>query len=129
MQSDPWVLDASALLALLQREPGAERVLACFAQACISAVNLSEAIAKMAERGFSETFITQSIADLNLDVRPFDSELAQSAGLLRQSTRALGLSLGDRACLALSMQVGGTALTTDSIWAKLDFGVSVEVIR
>jgi PIN domain nuclease of toxin-antitoxin system len=128
-QDGPWVLDASALLAVMQAETGADKVEARIEQACISAVNLSEAVAKLAERGISEDFISTSLAGLELDVRPFDHEQAQSAGFLRVATRSLGLSLGDRACLALARQLNCTALTTDSVWAGLDIGVKVEVIR
>jgi ribonuclease VapC len=113
----------------MQAEKGADKVEAHIEQACISAVNLSEAVAKLAERGISEDFIAASLAGLKLDVRAFDHEQALSAGLLRVATRSRGLSLGDRACLALARQLNCTALTTDSIWASLDIGVRVEVIR
>lgn len=113
----------------MQSETGAARVEECFDQACISAVNLSEAVAKLAERGVSQAFISESIAGLKLDVRVFDSEQAQSAGFLRQTTRSFGLSLGDRACLALSKKLNRTALTTDKVWANLDIDIQVELIR
>jgi ribonuclease VapC len=114
---------------MMQAEPGADKVEACIEQACISAVNLSEAVAKLAERGISEDFIAASLAGLELDVRSFDRELAQAAGLLRMATRSSGLSLGDRACLALAQQLDCTALTTDRVWARLDIGIRIEVIR
>lgn len=113
----------------MQAEPGAERVMDCIDRACISAVNLSEAIAKMAERGFAESFIAESLDDMNLDVRAFDHQQAHSAGMLRPETRLGGLSFGDRACLTLARQLGAIALTTDKAWAKLDIGVEIELVR
>jgi PIN domain nuclease of toxin-antitoxin system len=123
------VLDASALLAAMQGETGAARVESRFGDACISAVNLSEAVAKLTERNVPAQSVIESLSDLDLDVRPFDRSQAMQAGLLRPATRAFGLSLGDRACLALASALGRPALTTDKAWASLDIGVAIEVIR
>lgn len=122
------VLDASALLALLQNEPGSDRVMEQLAGALISSVNLSEVVAKLAERGMPEGDINRSLG-LGLEVVPFDEELAWKAGLLRPQTRRSGLSLGDRACLALARSRSLPALTADHVWADLDVGVDVVVIR
>lgn len=117
------VLDASALLALLNREPGEERVAeALTAGAIISAVNLSEVIAKLAEIGMPEAEIREAVEPLGLDVVDFDTEGAFIGGLLRPTTRAAGLSLGDRACLALGKQRGAPVLTADQVWSGLDLG-------
>lgn len=126
--SDP-VLDASALLAVLLRERGAEVVLDLLPGAVIGAVNLAEVVAKLQERGFPDDETEQSIADLDLPVVPFDEGLAMAAGKLRLRTRSAGLSLGDRACLALAMARGSPAVTTDRSWAGLDLGVEVIVAR
>ena len=124
-----FVLDASALLALLLLEPGAESVGAMLPQATISSVNLSEVVAKLAERGMPEQAIRAAIDPLSLEVTDFTVDAAFHAGLLRPSTRRLGLSLGDRACLALAMQRGAPAVTTDKRWSELKLGLAVQVIR
>jgi ribonuclease VapC len=123
------VLDASALLALLQAERGHERVLELLPDAVIGAVNLSEVIAKLNEVGVPVTASREALDGLALEVYPFDVELAWRAGLLRSKTRALGLSLGDRACLALAEHLNAAALTADRAWSELDLGVDVELIR
>ena len=129
--TERFVLDASALLCLLKSEQGAERVLAVMPRAVISAVNLCEVYGKLADAGGSEDRIAQAIGGLHLRVELFDDEYARRAGMLRPLTRSLGLSLGDRACLALAQHREATALTTDRIWADLSdlVKVSVEVIR
>lgn len=118
------VLDASAPLALLQGEPGAERVAAALPRAAISGVNLSEVVAKLTDEA-----IRASLAGLDLDVRPFDEDLAYDAGELRPATRARGLSLADRACLALARRLDAKALTADRAWLGLEVGVVIEAIR
>lgn len=123
------VLDASALLALLLAEAGSERVAALLPDATVSAVNLSEVVAKLADHGMPAAAIRMSIDGLNLTVRDFDARTAFEAGLLRPSTKTLGLSLGDRACLALARVLGLPAVTTERVWADADVGVVVEVIR
>jgi ribonuclease VapC len=123
------VVDASALLALLQSEPGADRVAEALPEAAISAVNLSEVVAKLNERGFDHDQAANTVDSLGLNVVDFDSAQALEAGMLRRATRALGLSLGDRACLALALRRRAPALTTDRSWAALEIHVDVEVIR
>ncbi|MEG3152185.1 type II toxin-antitoxin system VapC family toxin [Sphingomonas sp. ZT3P38] len=117
------VLDASALLTVLQGQPGAERVIEVLPDAIISAVNLAEVASKLQERGMPDDRVTANIEALELTVAPFDGRLAIEAGLLRASTRSAGLSLGDRACLALARSLGATAVTTDRAWEALDIGV------
>jgi ribonuclease VapC len=123
------VLDASALLAMLRAEPGAERVEACLEGACIGAVNLSEVVAKLIEDGVPEAEIQRAIGRLELDVHAFDVQHAYVAGILRKATRTFGLSFGDRACLALGESLGALALTADRSWSRLDLGIAIEVIR
>jgi ribonuclease VapC len=123
------VLDASALLAVLRSEPGTERVEPRLEGAGIGAVNLSEVIAKLDEDGVPEAEIRRAIGRLELDVHAFDAQHAFAAGLLRRSTRALGLSFGDRACLALAQSLGASALTADRSWSRVDLGIAIEVIR
>ena len=92
-------------------------------------VNPAEAITSMVNRGMSEADIRRLLAAMSLDVLPFDEELAYRAGLLRSATRSAGLSLGDRACLALAERLGGPALTADRAWGTLQLSIRVEVIR
>ncbi len=124
-----FVLDASALLALIKDEPGTEAVIAVLPRAVISAVNLSEVIATLCDFGLSEEETREALGVMNLEVAAFDESLAYVAGELRRSTRSKGLSLGDRVCLALAQQTGLPALTTDRAWAGLDVGVEVRLIR
>jgi len=95
----------------------------------VSAVNLSEVVAKLSERGVPEKEIRTALDGLGLDVVPFDETTAYRAGLLRRATRSLGLSLGDRACLALALQLAVPVFTTDRSWKTLRIGVKVRAIR
>lgn len=122
------VLDASALLALLNDEAGAAEVAATFPGALIGCVNLSEVVAKLNEKGMPEAEIRSALHGLGLEVASFDEELAYATGALRSSTRTLGLSLGDRACLALGVRTGLPVLTTESGWSDAA-PVEVRVIR
>ena len=123
------MLDASALMCVTEREPGADQVAAMMSGAVIGAVNLSEVIAKMRERGASARQADAVIAAMDLDVRPFTAAQARYAGHLRPATRALGLAFSDRACLALAAELRATALTADRQWAKLTLDIPVEVVR
>lgn len=123
------VLDASALLALLNAEPGSEEVESVIPGAAISTVNLSEVIAKLVENGMPEEAVRSVLGDIELDVHSFDLEAAYRAGSLRKQTRKLGLSFGDRACLAFGSRLGLPVLTTDRGWKSLEVGVEVRVIR
>lgn len=123
------VLDSSALLCLLNQEPGGGVVAAALPNAAISAVNLAEVVAKLRERGLSLDDVETALAGLSLDVCPFAAAQAYAAGDLRPATRAFGLSLGDRACLALARELGAAAVTADRDWLKLDLGIEVRVVR
>lgn len=123
------VLDASALLALLNREPGGASVFASLPGARISAVNLAEVVAKLSDYGMKDQEIRLAVGGLGLDVVTFDEELAHRSGTLRPATRELGLSLGDRACLALGIQGGATVLTTDRDWSRLELDVTIRIAR
>jgi PIN domain nuclease of toxin-antitoxin system len=123
-----WILDASAVLAFVQKEPGFERVGPKLAQATISSVNLSEVVAKLIDKGASMIEAEAMVVDLGLTVSPVDEDLGVTAGILRAATRRLGLSLGDRICLALAMRERRPVLTADRAWDALDF-VSVTLIR
>jgi ribonuclease VapC len=127
--SERYILDASALLCLLQDEKGAERVAAALPQAQIGAVNFSEAFGKLVEAGLDVESVDSLLAGLQLSVVPFDREQARLAGSLRRTTRESRLSLGDRACLALARVQGAVALTCDRSWTRVDVGCRVELAR
>lgn len=124
------ILDASAILALLWNEPGSEQVEAVVERAAVCAVNWSEVAAVLSDRGMSvETARTALDALPVAAIVPFDRELSEIAGSLRRETRRAGLSLGDRACLALAMQRKLPAITADRAWTTLGLGAEVRLIR
>ena len=123
------VLDASALLVVLNDEPGVESVRHALSDAAISAVNLSEVVAKLVDEGSPGPEILELLEAMGAEVVPFDANQAYSAGLLRSATRSRGLSLGDRACLTLARNLGMPVLTADRTWAELDLGVEVHLAR
>ena len=127
--NETYVLDASAVLCLLQEEKGAERVAEALPAAIIGAVNYSEVVGKLVETGIDEATVNGLIDKLQLTVIPFDRIQARLAGALRAATRKFGLSLGDRACLALAAAEGATALTCERIWTKLEAPCKVETLR
>ncbi|CDM96204.1 MAG: type II toxin-antitoxin system VapC family toxin [Limnospira sp. PMC 1291.21] len=123
------IMDASAILAFLNQESGSEQITDLIENATISTINLSEVIAKLAEIGISETEILQILSDLNLKIVPFDEPQAQIAGMLRPMTKPLGLSLGDRACLALGLVLNQPVITADRQWSQLNLNLEIRVIR
>ena len=123
------VLDASAILALLRNERGADVVAGYRGDALVSAVNIAEVAAKLADQGIPPAQWHYVLALLDLEVVSFDNSQALSTGSLRRSTRRRGLSLGDRACLQLAAMRGLPAVTADRAWAGLEVGVEVRVIR
>ena len=124
-----YVLDASAVLTILNQEPGKERVEAILGQAVVSTVNVAETIERLMDAGMSEANARLSLELLHLEVIDFDVEMARLAGSLKLSTKRLGLSLGDRCCLALGLVRGNSVVTADRLWAKLKLGIQVEVLR
>ena len=122
------VLDASAILAALFREPGADIVEAHYEAGIVSSVNLSEVAAKLSDRNVPGSEAQGLLAGLGLAVRPFDENLAYMAGALRDATRPYGLSLGDRACFALGLAEGVPVVTVDRKWADVSATVGVEVV-
>ncbi len=123
------VLDASALLVLINGETGAAAVAETLEDAVVSAVNLSEVVGKLLETGMPRREVESTLGGLGLEVHPFDEAAAWSAGALRSTTKKAGLSLGDRACLALAKELDLPAVTADSAWAKTPTGVEVRLVR
>lgn len=132
--SEPVVLDASAVLALLNEEPGADEVgRAMAAGGClIGAVNWSEVLGRVIElpgpqRGAVDAVLA-SVLEL-LTIVPFEREDAERTAELRPATRRRGLSLGDRACLALALRAARPVLTADRAWENAVEGVEIHLLR
>jgi PIN domain nuclease of toxin-antitoxin system len=123
------VVDASAILALLNQETGSEEVLQFIGKAAISTVNLSEIIAKLAEGSIPEEDIQQILSNFHLKVVAFDEEQAFIAGMLRPASKPIGLSFGDRACLALGIVLNKPVITTDRLWSNVNVGIEIQVVR
>ena len=121
-------LDTSAILAALLPEPGASVVETHYEAGIVSSVNLSEVAAKLSDRGMPSIEVRELLSGLGLVVHPFDERLAYMAGALRDATRSSGLSLGDRACLALGLSEGIPVVTVDRKWADVSEAVGVEVV-
>jgi len=123
------VFDSSALLAIVFREDGAEAAEQRLRGGIVSAVNASEVIARLVDYGTSGEDARNELLNFGLEIRPFDTALAVAAGQLRAVTRENGLSLGDRACVALAMREQVDIITADRAWAELNLAVEVELIR
>jgi ribonuclease VapC len=125
----PIVADASAIIALLAGERidrfDPERLTG----AAVSAVNFSEVLARLHEMGLPESEADIAVTRLNLNIVAFDAAQAHSAAQLKPITRPAGLSLGDRACLALALTLDHPVVTADRAWANVDIGIEVVLIR
>jgi PIN domain nuclease of toxin-antitoxin system len=126
-----FIIDSSALLALLRNERGGAAVAPLLADAAMCTVNLSEVVAHYAQTGSSEADIRSLLTGLGFESVPFDDDLAYAAGMLIPMTRSAGLSFGDRACIALALRLDAKVITADRIWARVAdaVGVEVELIR
>ena len=102
----PFVFDSSAILAISFGERGADRAVDALGEGVLSAVNATEVVSRLVDGGLSDDEARASLRGFGLAIRPFDEGLAIAAGLLRRTTREHGLSLGDRACLALAQGAG-----------------------
>lgn len=123
------VLDASALIAYFNQERGHELVEPYLNGAQLCSVNLSEVAARLIERGHRAEDILNDVSALGVEVVAFGAERAIGAAQLKAGTRFLGLSLGDRACIALGLERAATVLTADIAWAGLEAPHQIEVIR
>lgn len=129
------VLDASALLAYLQGEPGSEMVQAALAAgAVINVVNYAEVLSRLGDAGEDPATAHRRLQEQGLiggllEVVPLTEDDAVAIARLRAATRAQGLSLGDRACLATGLRLGRPVITADRSWAAVDVGVTVRLIR
>ncbi|CAN5478228.1 PIN domain-containing protein [soil metagenome] len=122
-------LDASALLAFLFREPGHEQVSAVLDNCCMSTVNLSEVLGRFVRDGHNGQAVWMRLQATSIEFISFTSEQASIAAQLLPHTQPVGLSLGDRACLALALNRDIPAMTADRAWAQLSIGTVIQVIR
>jgi len=123
------VMDASAVLAAVRFERGHEVVLSITGTACISAVNYAEVRSRLTDYGLSRDEIDDSLGFMPMEIVDFDAQQAVAASELRSATRSAGLSLGDRACLALAMVRNAVALTADRAWQKAEVPIQIEYVR
>jgi len=126
---DRPVLDSSAILAVIFDEPGSDRVAPLLQGALLSSVNLAEVHTQLLLRDVPDAFSWSRILGMGFEVCPFGEEEARITAELIAQTRSLGLSFGDRACLALAIQHQAPVYTTDRAWKSLALGVEVEIIR
>lgn len=123
------VLDSSAVLALLWREKGCDIVETHLRDALISSINLAEVYTKCTERGIDPDAVAAVLAKMPVTLVDFSAPQALLASKLRQQTKALGLSLGDRACLAVAMMERATVVTADKPWANVGLNLKIVIIR
>jgi PIN domain nuclease of toxin-antitoxin system len=127
--TDLVVLDASAVLALLRDERGAERVAELLPTAAIGAVNLAEVLIVLERYGVAAAEARRAVNALALDVLPADAATAHAAAGIAAANPRRGLSLGDCFCLATAHLMGRSAVTADRTWAALKTGAKVVVVR
>ena len=125
-----YVMDASALLALMQDERGGDVVNGLIVEhECVaSSVNIVEVGTRLVDKGLAPVHLARTLKELDVQTIDFDLEQALLSASLRVTTRQAGLSLGDRACLALAQLMKGTAVTADSAWVDVADAVGVEVL-
>lgn len=123
------VVDSSVVLAVLRNEDGSERAAPALADAHLSSVNAAEVVTRLIDLGYAPDRAASALSRFRLTIVSFDDEQAVLAGRLRADTHHRGLSLGDRACLALAIREKATAWTADRNWADLDLPCKVELIR
>ena len=124
-----YVLDSSAVIALVRREQGWEKVQAALEHSVISAVNLTESMTKLIRQGGEPRLVERLLKALDLEVVPWDEELAWAGRDLCPLAWTNGISFADRACLTLARQLGLAAMTADTEWKKPSHGVRVSLFR
>ena len=122
------ILDASAVLAVLQNETGKAKVEAILDESAISRINFTEVLTKLIEKGMSIDETKETFDDLKLKIVEFDENQSLKTAELRPLTKHLGLSMGDRCCLALAILENLPAVTADRNWSSLTF-CKIEIIR
>ena len=122
------ILDSSALLAMLNEEPGGAKVADMIASARMSSVNYAEVVSHFVQLGMPEREVDAMLDPLPMEIVPIDKALGQLAGRLRAATVEVGLSLGDRFCLALAIRDGAPAWTADKTWRVIAESVNTEIV-
>ncbi len=123
------VLHTSAFLAIANREAGAEQVIPVLRQAQMSTINAAEVLTKLVQKGMPLSGAEKYLCEFVSNVVPFDLEQAGLCASIDAATRTLGLSLGDRACLALGLEMKCPVYTADPTWSKLELGLEIVLIR
>lgn len=123
-----YILDSTAVLSVILKEKGSDFVEQHLDSLSISAVSFSEVLTKLARQGVSPEEARESIGRIVSSIIPFDADAAVSAEGMAIYTDRLGLSLGDRACIAAARQSGYEIITADSLWPKLKLPVKIRVI-
>lgn len=127
--ASPAVLDSSAILAVIFNERGGDQVLPLLGSGLLSAVNLAEVHTRLLLRGAGADFAWRRVMEFGCEICYFDDQHARVAAELIAQTRPYGLSLGDRACLALAIRRKAAVYTTDAAWKNLSLNIEVNVIR
>jgi len=125
-----YILDSTALIALVGSESGSQRIADLLENSAVSAVNLAETANKLLEKGFSQAEVRESLAKLELKVEDWSEAMAYRSAEFTQYNKSHGLSLGDRACLTLAKHLHATAVTSDRTWSrKPSLGVPIMIFR
>lgn len=125
-----YVLDSTALIAVVEQEPGYERVVGLLHNATISAVNLAETINKLVGRGSPAGTVREVLMRLELAVEDWSQDMAYNSAEFTPFNKSHGLSLGDRACLTLAKRLHATAVTADRTWRRAPrLGVRIMIFR
>ncbi len=124
-----YVIDASAFLAIVRGEPGADLATSRLPGASMSVVNASEALMRGMEKGLPLDLMRALLSSQQVRLLVFDEALAVATALLRPASKHAGLSFADRACIATAVALKATVVTADRVWADLDLPCTVELIR
>lgn len=125
-----YVLDSTALIALIGSEPGSDKIAAVLDQSTMSAVNFTETIHKLVQRGSDPSTVERLLAQLQINITDWTEDLSYRSADFAALGRSHGLSLGDRACLTLAKFLHATAVTSDRAWREAShLGVRIEIFR
>lgn len=125
----PCVFDSSTVIAILNKEPGHDMAEKLISQSLISTVNVTEVAKHLSERIDVFAAVQTVLKSLKYQIIAYSNEQAEYAGFLYRTTAKYGLSLGDRACLALAISKNLPVVTTDKIWANIDLPIDVTLLR
>lgn len=129
MRDKKWIVDASALLAAIHEEKGGDSVKKIIDVCIISAINWSVVLQKLERAAIDSSQVETALKALGLEVTDFTDEDAHIAASLWGDSKALGLSLADRACVATAIRLNANVITADKIWRQLEIGIEIKLIR